>query len=74
MVRMTAILIDGLTPLMADIRDMSEGIRHVQGSIDLDDLDSLAHVKIIGLFRQIYFDPEMAAQIKYVMSESEEYS
>lgn len=58
-----------MTPLMMDIMELESWGDKVRAGIGCDDLDSLSHVKLIGLFRQIYSDNEMMPQIEWVQKQ-----
>lgn len=54
-----------MTPLLADIEALESMAARIRAGRQCDDLDSLAHVKLIGLFRRLHGDPEIMAQIRY---------
>ena len=58
-----------MTPLMVDIMELEGRGDLVRAGVACDDLDSLSHVRLIGLFRRVYRDPEMMAQIKWVLEQ-----
>ena len=60
-----------MAPLMEDIRDLENEATEIRGGKFLDDLDSLSHVRMVGLFIRIIQDPEMMAQVKYLMEHPE---
>ena len=53
-----------MTPLMQDIEKLQYQVQSIRGRQLLDSLDSLAHVRIMGIFLQIYRDREIADQIQ----------
>jgi|TARA_R100001244_G_scaffold103001_1_gene76675 hypothetical protein len=43
-------------------------IKYIVGEIRLDNLESLPHVVLIGIFRRIYFDDSLMEGLKIVLS------
>lgn len=51
------------TPLMWNIKTLQERVQRILGNLQPDNLNSLQHVQLVGVFRAIYHDPELIAQI-----------
>ena len=54
------------TKQMEEILVLAEVVKGITGGQSLDQLDSLNHVKIVGLVNQIYRHPDMAAHIGFL--------
>lgn len=58
-----------MTPLMVDIMELEGKGDSIRAGIACDDLNSLSHVQLIGLFQRVYRDAEMMPKIKWVQEQ-----
>ena len=53
-----------ITPLLVGIEALEEKAADIRAGMRLDDLPSLAHVRLVGLFREVMADPQLLARIQ----------
>jgi hypothetical protein len=55
--------------LLVGIEALEEKAADIRAGMRLDDLPSLAHVRLVGLFREVMASPEVLAQVRYQQQE-----
>ena len=56
-----------MTPLQLDILALQSCVTECLGEVCPDDLDSWNHVRLIGVFLEIYHIPEIMDQVMWLM-------
>lgn len=56
-----------MTPLLSDIAELDRQIDAAYNGQQPDNLDSAGYVRVIGVFLQVYHNPEVEEQIRAMM-------